>query len=238
METKEKDYYDELKNFVLGEGACLFGIAEIAGLPEEHCSLASKTREGLNRAVSIAFHLSDRVLEDVVDGPTRLYFFHYQRVNMLLDELGLKVTNFIQSRGWEALPIPASQIIDWEKQRAHVSHKHVAVRAGLGWIGRNNLLVTPQFGSRQRLITVLTNMPLKLDKPLPPGCGNCRACVSSCPSQSIKERPEDFDHVGCYHMIKVLVKKAGISQNICGLCVKACRSKRNITAESAEDAEK
>ena len=235
METKEKDYYEQLKNFVLREGSSLFGVTEITGLPEEHCSLAPKTREGLNRAVSMAFHLSERVLEDVVDGPTRLYFFHYQRVNVLLDELGLKVTNFIQSRGWEALPIPASQIIDWEKQRAHVSHKHIAMRAGLGWIGRNNLLVSPQFGSRQRLITVLTNMPLKVDKPLPLGCGNCRACISSCPSQSIKEKPEDFDHVGCYQMIRILVKKGGISQNICGLCVKACRPKRNITAEDAEE---
>jgi epoxyqueuosine reductase QueG len=88
-------------------------------------------------------------------------------------------------------------------------------------------LVSPQFGSRQRLITVFTNMPLKLDEPLPSGCGNCRACVSSCPSQSIKEKPEDFDHVGCYHMIKALVKKAGISQNICGLCVKACYGKQD-----------
>jgi epoxyqueuosine reductase QueG len=237
MGTEEMDYYDQLKNLVLGEGSFLFGVAEVTGLPEEHCSLARKTREGLNRAVSLAFHLSDRVLEDVADAPTRLYFFHYQRVNVLLDELGLKITNFIQSRGWDALPIPASQIIDWEKQRAHVSHKHIAVRAGLGWIGRNNLLVSPQFGSRQRLITVLTNMPLEVNKPLPPGCGNCRACISSCPSQSIKERSEDFDHVGCYHMIKALVKKAGISQNICGLCVKACRPKKKVTAEIPEGAE-
>jgi epoxyqueuosine reductase QueG len=113
--------------------------------------------------------------------------------------------------------------VDWEKQLAHVSHKHVARQAGLGWIGRNNLLVSPQFGSRLRLITVLTNMPLKVDEPLPWGCQDCRACLSSCPSQSIKERLEDFDHIGCYQQIKALVKAAGISQNICGLCVKACR---------------
>jgi epoxyqueuosine reductase QueG len=144
---------------------------------------------------------------------------------VLLDELALKVTDFIQSRGWHALPIPASQILDWEKQSAHLSHKHAAQKAGLGWIGRNNLLVTSQFGSRQRLVTVLTSMPLKIDDLLPWGCGDCRACMFSCPSQSIKERPEEFDHIGCYHQIKALVKAAGISQNICGLCVKACRGK-------------
>ncbi|MDO9210723.1 MAG: hypothetical protein Q7V48_08235 [Deltaproteobacteria bacterium] len=232
---KKKDCYEELKKFALQEGASLFGVAKILDLPEQHCSLFPKTREGLDRAISIAFHLSDRVLEDIVDGPTKLYFFHYQRANLLLDELGLKIMNFIQSRGWAALPIPASQIVDWENQHAHVSHKHVAVQAGLGWIGRNNLLVSSQFGSRQRLITVLTNMPLETDEPLPWGCGECRACLSSCPSQSIKEKPEDFDHIGCYHQIKALVKAAGLRQNICGLCVKACRGKKTVAGSEFRD---
>jgi len=227
----EPDNQDQLKKFVLGQGGSLFGVADIAGLPERQCSLPPRTLQGLNRAVSVAVHLSDRVLEDIVDGPTKLYFFHYQRVNILLDELGLKIMNFIQDRGFAALPIPASQIIDWEKQWAHVSHKHIAARTGIGWIGRNNLLVSPEFGSRQRLLTVLTDMPLKVDRPLDRGCGECRACLSSCPSQSIRERPEDFDHVGCYQMMRVLVKKAGINQNICGLCVKACRAKAGSRPE-------
>jgi epoxyqueuosine reductase QueG len=222
---EEKDNYELLKSFSLKKGASLFGVAETSAVKDRFYSLSPKALQGLDSAISVAFHLSDRVIEDVVDGPTKLYFFHYQRVNVLLDELALKVTNFIQDRGWQALPIPASQVIDWENQRAHLSHKHVAQKAGLGWIGRNNLLVSPQFGARQRLVTVLTNMPLKADEPLPWGCNDCRACISSCPSRSIKERPEDFDHVGCYHQVKALVKAAGISQNICGLCVKACRGK-------------
>jgi epoxyqueuosine reductase len=221
----EIENYEELKKFTLREGAALFGVARTSDLEERHLSLSPSIVKGLDRAVSLVFHLSDRVLEDVVTGPTKLYFFHYQRVNVLLDELALKAVNFIQSRGWDALPIPASQIIDWEKQLAHISHKHVAQKAGIGWIGRNNLLVTPQFGSRQRLITVLTDMPLRVNEPLAMGCRECYVCVSSCPSRSIKENPADFDHVGCYQQIKALVKAAGISQNICGLCVKACRGK-------------
>jgi epoxyqueuosine reductase len=224
-EKKARDHYEEVRKIALQEGASLFGGARPSDLGERHLSLPSRVVEGLDWAISMAFHLSDRVLEDVLTGPTKLYFFHYQRVNVLLDELALKVTNFIQGRGWDALPIPASQIIDWESQRAHVSHKHVAQKAGIGWIGRNNLLVTHSFGSRQRLVTVLTDMPLKTDEPVPLSCLECRACISSCPSQSIKEKPENFDHVGCYHQIKALVKTAGISQNICGLCVKACRGK-------------
>ena len=225
----QTDGQDEsLKQFVFDQGASLFGVADIRGLPERHIALSPGTLKGMDRAVSVAFHLSDRILEDLTDGPTRLYFFHYQRVNIFLDELGLKITNFIQSLGWEALPIPASQVIDWEKQRAHVSHKHVAVQAGIGWIGRNNLLVNPRFGSRLRLGTVLTDMPLQVNKPFDGGCGDCQDCIPSCPSHSIKEKPEEFDHTGCYQQIRGMVKAAGISQNICGLCIKACRGKKEV----------
>ena len=226
ISSSENENYEQLKKFALQEGASLFGVAETSAVKDKFHLLSPKALQGLDRAISVAFHLSDRVLEDVVEGPTKLYFFHYQRVNMLLDELGLKINNFIQSRGWEALPIPASQLVDWERQLAHVSHKHVAVQAGIGWIGRNNLLITPQFGGRVRLVSVLTNMPLKADQPVPFGCGDCYTCLASCPSRSIKEKPEDFDHLGCYHQIKALVKAAGISQNICGLCVKACQGKK------------
>jgi len=139
-----------LKIFALKEGASLFGVAETSAFRDKFHSLSPKSLEGLDRAISVAFHLSDRVLEDIVDGPTKLYFFHYQRVNVFLDELALKIANCIQSHGWEALPIPASQLVDWEKQLAHISHKHLAVQAGIGWIGRNNLLVTPQFGARAK----------------------------------------------------------------------------------------
>ena len=224
MRDEERNY-NELKEFVLREGPVLFGVAEVSP-SEQRMNLSPQVLQGLNRAVSVGFHLSDRVLEDIVDGPTKLYFFHYQRVNMLLDSLGLRIATFIQERGFEALPIPASQILDWEKQIAHLSHKHVARQAGLGWIGRNNLLVTPKYGARVRLITVLTNMPLTVDRPSSQDCQNCRACISICPSQSIKENPQDFDHVGCYQQIRTLIKAAGISQNICGLCIKACRGKK------------
>lgn len=223
---EEIKFYEELRKFALQGGAALFGVASVSNLSPGHCTLSPATLQGLERAISLAFHLSDRILEDIIDGPTKLYFFHYQRVNILLDQLALQITDFIQKQGWDALPIPASQITDWVNQKAHVSHKHVAVLAGLGWIGRNNLLITPQFGARQRLVTVITNLPLKIDQPLLRSCGECHACLDSCPAKAIKELPQDFDHLSCFQMIKDLVKKAGISQNICGLCVKACSGKQ------------
>ena len=119
----------------------------------------------------------------------------------------------------------SSQVIDWDDQLAHLSHKHVAVEAGLGWIGRNNLLVTPQYGARVRLGTVLTDMPLPAGAPLEEDCGECRACIEACPAGAIAEVQEDFDHVGCYEKIREMIKEVNIGQNVCGVCVKACRGK-------------
>jgi epoxyqueuosine reductase len=225
MSSEETGNYEQLKEVARREGATLFGVAETAGLRDRFYGLSPYTVERMTRAVCLAFHLSDAVLDDLADRPTQLYFFHYQRVNILLDSCALRVAEQIQSLGRQALPVPASQIVDWERQVAHVSHKHVAQAAGLGWIGRNNLLVTPEFGARLRLATVLTDLPLTPGKALPWGCGTCKACAASCPGGCIKDRPEDFDHKGCYEQIRTMVKAAGISQNICGVCVKACRGR-------------
>ena len=83
--SEEKDHYDRLKKFVLAEGGSLYGVAKTAAAEKWIHALSSKTLKELDRAISIGFHLSDRVLEDIESGPTKLYFFHYQRVNVFLD---------------------------------------------------------------------------------------------------------------------------------------------------------
>jgi epoxyqueuosine reductase len=144
-------------------------------------------------------------------------------VNILLDTIGLVLSSAIQEKGYRAMPIAASQILDWKNQKGHLSHKHVARAAGLGWIGRNNLLVNEQFGSRIRLVTVLTDLPFDAGSPLEKDCGPCRACIKVCPAGAIKEKQEDFDHLRCYEQLRAFAKTLHFSHNICGICVKACQ---------------
>ncbi|MFA5320989.1 MAG: reductive dehalogenase domain-containing protein, partial [Candidatus Omnitrophota bacterium] len=176
----------------------------------------------LDKAVCLGLRLSASVLDEITVCPTRLYFHHYRTVNASLDQLTLKIANFIQRKGFQALPIPASIILDWENQRAHLSHKKLGVLAGLGWIGRNNLLVTKKFGSRVRLSTVLTDMPLPADSPCKEDCGTCRACVARCPAGAIKESPADFDHLKCFEKLKEFYRARLAEQYICGVCVRSC----------------
>jgi epoxyqueuosine reductase len=212
---------ETLKKLALDQGLSLFGVADITGIREEF-SFKSSISARFDRAISLGKRLLNSVLLEIEDRPTPLYFHHYRQLNFFLDRAAFLVSFFIQDRGFLALPIPASQIIDWERQKAHLSHKEIGRLAGLGWMGRNNLLVNPEFGSRFRLVTVLTDMPLEADKPLTDDCGECLACLDPCPADAIRELREDYDHQACFEKLKEFRKAGIVGQHICGVCVRAC----------------
>jgi epoxyqueuosine reductase len=224
--TDAKDHTEKLKSLCKQWGGSLFGVADLRTFKREEILLPLSVIDSLSFGISVGFHLSDAILEAIEDRPTPLYFHHYQRINILLDTIALIVTSAIQDLGYQAIPIPASQIVDWKSQKGHLSHKHVAKAAGLGWIGRNNLLVNEDFGSRIRLVTILTNLPLLLNAPSFKDCGSCQDCLPVCPAGAIKKRHEDFDHLRCHEQLKTFAKTLHFSHNICGVCVKACRSQR------------
>lgn len=220
---KNKNYL-QLKKFCLSSGIDLFGVADITRIKKEFM-LSQNLLEKFDKAVCLGAGLSKSILEEVENAPTRLYFHHYRTVNAFLDQVALKVCHYIQKKGFLALPIPASQIVDWQNQRAHLSHKQIGYLAGLGWIGRNNLLVNKTLGSQFRLVSVLTDMPLKADTPTKEDCGKCMVCVTICPVEAIKENPLDFNHLKCFEKLKDFQKQRLVDQYICGICVQACREK-------------
>jgi epoxyqueuosine reductase len=220
----KKKVYLSLKKYSQGLGADLFGVADISGIKNEFM-LSPDLLKKLNSAVSLGMRLSTSILEEIKDAPTRLYFHHYRTLNFALDQLALKISHYIQDKGFLALPIPASQIIDWQQQKGHLSHKKIGLLAGLGWIGRNNLLVNKKLGSRFRLVSVLTDMPLAADKPLKEDCGRCFLCLEACPSNAIKDKVQDFDHQACFAKLRDFQKQRLVDQYVCGVCVKVCRGK-------------
>lgn len=215
--------YNKLKELALSSGISAFGIGYIDDLKTHFDALPLEQTDGLSYGISIAARVSDSVLHGIATGPTRHYLHHYKMLNLLLDQTALKLSLYIQEAGYRALPIPASQIVDWEKQTAHLSHKMIALRAGIGWIGRNNLLVHPEFGSKIRLATVLTDMPLTTDKPVEKNCANCKKCIEVCPVSAIKETHKQWDKSACLEKLKYFAKAHNVGQYICGLCVKVCQ---------------
>jgi epoxyqueuosine reductase len=222
----KSENYQRLKEFALDLGVALFGVADVTAARDTFHIHPPESVAHLDRGVSMAVRLSDAVLDTLVDKPNLMYKHHYREANELLDGVAFRLSARIEEWGYRGLAVAASQTIDWPKQIAHLSHKRVAVLAGLGWMGRNNLLVTPHHGARVRLVTVLTNMPLATDEPLKEGCGSCRDCLTVCPAGAIGERQEDFDHQACYEQLRHFAKKENIGYYICGLCQKACGGKQ------------
>jgi epoxyqueuosine reductase len=230
----EADNVEKIRALSQQWGGSLFGVADLRTFKKEEILLPPSLMDKLSYGISVGFHLSDAILEEIQNQPTPLYFHHYQRVNILLDTIGLIVTSAIQELGYQAMPIPASQIMDWKTQKGHLSHKHMASAAGLGWIGRNNLLVNEEFGSRIRLVTVLTDLPLVISSPSIKDCGSCLNCLSVCPAGAIKVRQEEFDHLRCYEQLRTFAKTLHFSHNICGVCVKACKGFKGSSGQGIQ----
>lgn len=188
--------------------------------------LTAEELAGLTHAISLGVPLSEAVLHGVVNEPTLLYKWHYRQANVQLDKLAFLLALRIQEAGHRALPIPASQVVDWQKQVGHLSHRHVAVAAGLGWLGRNNLLVTRRYGSHQRLVTILTDLPLAEGREQPFGCDDCYNCVSACPVGAIGQVATEHNFQRCFQLLDSFSKKRGMGLHICGICVKACQGRR------------
>jgi epoxyqueuosine reductase QueG len=169
--------------------------------------------------------LQKAVLKDIGNEPTPLYFHNYRQVNYQLDSLALMLADRIQDAGFNALAVPASQIIKKDPMSGHISHKLLGWAAGIGFIGRNTLLVNPEYGAQMRYVSVLTDMPLKAGSPNNGDCGTCKACIPVCPVKAIKEKKENFNLQACYEKLTEFTRLPFIGQHICGVCVKACVGK-------------
>ena len=208
--------YINLRKFCRQQAIDLFGVADISEIKSD-IKISPPVLEKLDKAVCLGVRLSNGVMQEIVNAPTKLYSHHYRVANFVLDQAAFRICNYIQNKGFLVLAIPVSQIIDWQSQTGHLSHKQVGVLAGLGWIGRNNLLVNKKLGAQLRLVTILTDMPLKTDKPSKQNCGDCKLCVQACPAGAIRMSHLEFDHIKCFEKLKEFQKAHLVEQYICGV---------------------
>lgn len=220
-------------------GADLFGVADLTGRAA-HELLLKQGGESVSvfpRGVSLGVRLLNAVVDELYrhDEPGPIYSYRglYNSVNSDLDRVSLAVAKRIQKHGYRAYPIPASQTVDDRRLYGAVSHKLLANLSGLGWIGKNCLLVTPQNGPRVRLASVLTDAPLAAGTPIKDGCNECSECVDICPPGAFTgasfnpEDPRDvrFRANMCRNYTRQRAELLG--EGICGLCVYACPYGKN-----------
>ncbi len=216
----------EVSNLLVSLGVSKHGYGDLKGLvPVQY--------ENLTTGISIAIRLSDMVMNEISDeAPTHTYFHHYRTVNAFIDHCTLRVVMLLQSLGYHAVAVPASQSINVAgyDYSGVFQHRTAATHAGLGWIGKNACLITEEFGPRIRLGTILTNMPVEFDEAITESkCGDCDICIRKCPPIALVgnlwtgENPRDeLVHAKvCSTHMSTHYKHIGRGV-VCGICVKSC----------------
>lgn len=219
-------------------GVDFYGVADLAPAHDAILEQGGPLIAEFPRAISIGIGLLHPIVDQLPQHADRaaalLYRHHaYDVVNQRLDHVASPLASLIQRAGYRALPVPASQLVDSERLCGIFSHKMAAHLAGLGWIGRSCMLITPQVGPRVRWATVLTDAPLEVTGgPMEQRCGTCRECVEICPVQAYTGEPYRlgeprevrFAAHQCRKYLDGIDEIKGVS--VCGLCLYVCPNGR------------
>lgn len=198
-----------LENALIASGADVVGFADIQTILRPEIA-------HLTRAVSIGVrkNLNEHTIK-------------------LLTFLKKKAVRILKDHGYRYLSIPA------DSDRAKDSfiaklypllpHKIAATSAGLGWIGKNGLLINPEHGPRLSFASVLTDAPLTPGSPCEESrCGDCDLCVEYCPSQALtgNKWSRAMPYVELVTMDRCRNHKNGrrsfSGKPNCGLCITIC----------------
>jgi epoxyqueuosine reductase QueG len=221
-----------LKKHLKPEEDYIYGFADLTGL-------LNPKFEGFNYGISIGRLLADQIVNSIIHGPTKEYYSHYKQINEELEQLTINISKDLNIDGIESIDIEPTvntselDSIYSKTLRTDLSHKMVATRAGLGWIGKTDLFISKKFGPRLRLVSILLSTPVKpKSKPVEKNrCGKCNLCVDICPANAANgklwditvEREEFFDPWKCRKQCAEFGRsRLSLDVRICGMCVSIC----------------
>jgi epoxyqueuosine reductase len=214
-------------------GADLFGVADLS--PARGAILAqggpvvAEYPHGISIGIILPHSIVNRLPQRAECAIAASYGHHAIAIEQHLDVVGLQVCGLLQREGHRAMPVPADLLVDDERICALFSHKLAAHLAGLGWIGKNCLLVTPEVGPRVCWTTVLTDAPLAITgEPMDERCGECDECVRICPVSAFtgrafrEDEPREarFDAGKCERYFAMMEKDGDPAT--CSLCLYVC----------------
>jgi epoxyqueuosine reductase len=220
----DANFREEMKKKL---GVELFGSASVDSAPP---ILKERTAALLPGAKSVVI-LGKEIFREIVGllrpskgvgeaDPGELLGPHGEFLNSRLTRAVYELAELFRKEGYRSFPLPAAGCpVDQRFLTAIFSYKHAAVLAGLGTIGRHTMLITPQYGPRQRLACLLTEAPMEASSGIQKDyCINCDACIRACPTQALK-KPAPGEVYSMNPFACRTYRQAGLT---CSVCLKAC----------------
>ena len=226
----------KLESLANDMGSTYFGIADLALARRPISEQSGGFLTQFPRAVSHGFVLADGIVNTLVHHKNvaalnNYWYYVYQIVNPRLDSISLMLAQSLGEAGFQAFVVPSSQMVDRTRLTGVFSHKLAAHLAGLGWIGKSALLITPEHGPRVRWGTVLTDAPLEAGTPMGEMCGDCDACVKSCPAHAFTgqafDKPRPRSEIFAAETCDNYLSKREAQHRACGMCVYICPFGKN-----------
>lgn len=192
---KNQYFQNKLIAEIENQGIDFMRFVDISHLPETQT-------KGYSIAIVMGMALSKKYLKKVCAVPNfveqlidkkEIQTDEFHLTEIKTDEIADYISSYISSSGFTSFSQSEESLYkvgDYDKNRQATSlpHKTIAALGGLGWFGKSNLLITPDFGSAISMCTVLTNAPLESENYSPSEslCKNCTICIDVCDSKSLK----------------------------------------------------
>jgi len=138
--------------------------------------------------ISFGKHFSKSLFEAATNAP---YTFVKYKLSAMLDDIAIQLMFSLESQGYKVIPIPTDEPYDyWDSEnrtgRGILSLKHAAQAAGIGYIGKNTLLINEKYGNRLYLGAVIVDAELAADELVRNLCPpNCTLCLQACPQSAL-----------------------------------------------------
>ena len=178
-----------IKEFVLASGAALCGIADVERFADAPQGFHPRDIYADCRSVVVLGKAMPKGLAFV---SPRIIYNHAGDINLAeLDRIVLDTAMGIERMGGIAVPLPSAGPYEyWESDtmtgKGLLSMRHAAVRAGLGSLGKNTLLINHDYGNMLNIGAVLTDLELHSDALSEALCtADCRRCLDACPVQAL-----------------------------------------------------
>jgi len=175
---------EQIEDFLREKGADIVRFVDISKLPRNQT-------QGFTKAVVFCMALSKEFILAIHNGKEteRDEFVDKEHeTGALADQLAAH----IRKHGYRAFSQSDESLIKsgYYDEIYHITklpHKTIARLSGIGYVGKNNLLITEEFGCAFSMCTVLTDAPFSIEKYIESTlkCGDCDVCVKSCPENAI-----------------------------------------------------